>query len=75
MAEAVNSSTIELLSWISNRPRTYREAMEAWRSTCPRHSVWEDAFVDGLIEVVETEDSLDRCPVILTARGQAKLEG
>jgi len=49
--------------------------MEAWRSTCPRHSVWEDAFVDGLIEVVETEDSLDRCPVILTARGQAKLEG
>jgi len=23
------------------------KAMEAWRTTCPRHSVWEDALIDG----------------------------
>src|SRR5262245_30921641 len=28
--------TLELLRWIDSRPRTYAEAMEAWRSTCPR---------------------------------------
>ena len=59
--------TLELLSWISTRPRTYAEAMEAWRSTCPRHSVWEDALVDRLIEIVECGDTIDEGRVALTA--------
>jgi hypothetical protein len=71
--EIVDASMLELLTWISSRPRTYREAMEAWRSTCPRHSVWEDALLSGLIEVVEAGDILDRCQVALTERGRAKL--
>ena len=25
--------------------------MEAWRSSCPRHSVWEDAVDEGLVRV------------------------
>ena len=48
-----NPLTIEFLEWISRRPRTYAEAMEAWRTTCPRHSVWEDSAAGGLIEVVD----------------------
>lgn len=24
--------------------------MEAWRTHCPRLSIWEDACIDGLIE-------------------------
>jgi hypothetical protein len=63
----------EFLTWISERPRTYAEAMQAWRSTCPRHSTWEDALVDGWIEVVEGE-TMDQARVDLTARGRAKLE-
>ena len=74
MAEAVNSSTLELLAWIRSRPRTYAEAMQAWRSTCPPHSVWEDALADGLIEVIETGATLDDCRVTLTASGEALLE-
>lgn len=66
---------LELLTWISTRPRTYAEAMEAWRSTCPRHSVWEDALVERLIEVVECGDTIDEGQVALTARGRARLEG
>jgi hypothetical protein len=71
MREAVNSLTLELLTWISARPRSYVEAMEAWRSSCPRHSVWEDALVDGLIEVVECGETMEQSEVVVTLRGRA----
>jgi hypothetical protein len=75
MPEIANPLTMEFLTWISQRPRTYAEAMEAWRSTCPRHSVWEDALVEGLIEVVECGDTIDQGRVNLTERGRVRLEG
>ena len=40
--------------------------MEAWRSSCPRLSVWEDAIVDGLVRV---ENGNGRA-VVLTPRGR-----
>ncbi len=42
--------TLQLLEWIAERPRTYAEVIEAWRTTCPRLSIWEDACIDGLID-------------------------
>ena len=57
----------ELLTWISERPRTYEETMQAWRSNCPRHPAWEDACIDGLVEVTG-----DR--VALTSLGKAALD-
>ncbi len=59
---------IELLTWIASRPRTYPEAMEAWRSNCPRHPVWDDAVNDGLIMVEGRERR-----VTLTPKGRALL--
>lgn len=44
--------TRELLAWIAARPRTYEEAIEAWKTSCPRLSVWDDALVAGLVQVV-----------------------
>ena len=73
MAEAATASTIEFLTWVSLRPRTYAETMEAWRSTCPRLSVWEDALMNKLVEVVESADTMDHCQVVLTASGRATL--
>ncbi len=32
---------------IRNSKELRLKAMEAWRTTCPRHSVWEDALIDG----------------------------
>ncbi len=64
---------LELLEWISRRPRTYADAMDAWRTTCPRHSAWEDALLDGLIEVIESSDALPSL-VFVTSRGQALLQ-
>jgi hypothetical protein len=44
--------------------------MEAWHSTCPRLSVWEDAIVDGLVRL---DNDAGRA-VRLTPRGRAILE-
>ena len=41
--------TIQLLEWISERPRTYLETIDAWKSSCPRLTIWEDALADGLV--------------------------
>jgi hypothetical protein len=65
---ATAAPTLELLAWIAARPRTYAEAMEAWRSNCPRLSVWDDACSDGLVVA-------NGAGVALTARGRALLEG
>ena len=51
----MDASTIELLTWIAERPRTYTETMEAWHSHCPRLLVWEDALADGLVVVARRE--------------------
>ncbi|SPF56105.1 conserved hypothetical protein [Candidatus Sulfopaludibacter sp. SbA4] len=66
----MNPLTLELLTWIASRPRTYAETMEAWRTNCPRHPVWEDACIEGLVEVV---DSGPTSTVVLTPRGNAAL--
>jgi hypothetical protein len=70
VSEPVSLLMREFLSWISSRRRTYAETMEAWRSTCPRQTVWEDALTDGLIEV---GGILQDSEVILTPRGRAIL--
>lgn len=47
----MNALTLQFLEWVAQRPRTYAQAMDAWRSTCPRLTIWEDALNDGLIEM------------------------
>ncbi len=42
--------TLQFLAWVGERPRTYSQVMEAWRTSCPRMPVWEDAVDDGLVE-------------------------
>jgi hypothetical protein len=75
MPESISLLMVEFLTWISSCHRTYDEAAEAWRSTCPRHTVWEDAFIDGFIQVkVTAGDAPDRCEVTLTTRGRAMLD-
>ncbi len=63
---------LQFLSWISDRRRTYTEAMNAWQSTCPRHTIWEDAMIDGYIEIKRHETVQDP-EVTLTANGLALL--
>jgi hypothetical protein len=64
MSEPVGPLLLEFLAWVASRRRTYIEAMEAWRSTCPRHTVWEDAIIDGLMRV-DSRGSVQQSAVIL----------
>lgn len=64
--------TLQFLAWIAERPRTYAETMEAWRTSCPRLSVWEDANLAGLVRL--DGDESRRTLVRLTAAGEAALE-
>jgi hypothetical protein len=40
---------LDLVEWIAEKPRAYAEAMDAWRTSCPRLPIWEDATDLGFI--------------------------
>ncbi|HEY2660416.1 MAG TPA: hypothetical protein VGI79_11885 [Caulobacteraceae bacterium] len=73
---AIDALTLQLLDWIAARPRTYGETMEAWRTSCPRMPVWEDALSDGLVGVARCEGvGMNSAQVTITALGRAVLTG
>ena len=67
----VESLILDLLEWLAGRDRSYEEVMDAWRTSCPRLPVWEDANDRGL---VMRENLNGRCIVRITASGLALLE-
>jgi hypothetical protein len=69
MAEEPSLIMIQFLAWVADRPRNYAQTMEAWRSSCPRLSVWEDAIIEGLVRI----DGNANRTVRLTKRGAAVL--
>jgi hypothetical protein len=50
MTDGVGALVLDLLEWIGPAPRPYAEVMEAWRTSCPRLPIWEDANERGFIE-------------------------
>jgi hypothetical protein len=64
----VNALTIQFLGWVASRPRTRADVMDAWRSTCPMNSIWEDAVIEGLVTLDPAGN------VALTPMGQAALD-
>ena len=62
---------LQLLEWISSRPRSYAETMDAWRSNCPRLTIWEDALINGLVQV---KDGAHELMVSLTDLGRSTLD-
>ena len=40
---------LDLLEWLMVCDRTYKEVMDAWRTSCPQLPVWEDANDRGLV--------------------------
>jgi len=52
VTEVVEVLILDLLDWVATRERTYEDVMDAWRTSCPRLPVWEDANDRGLIEIV-----------------------
>jgi hypothetical protein len=68
---AAAALTLQFLDYIADG-RTYGETMEAWRSTCPRMPIWEDAVRHGLVRI-ENGGAMNASRIVLTARGTAHL--
>jgi hypothetical protein len=45
----VEDLILDLLQWLRNSERTYDEVMDAWRTSCPKLPVWEDAKDRGFV--------------------------
>ena len=43
--------TTQMLEWLDEQPRSYSETLDAWKTSCPRLSIWEDALADRLIRI------------------------
>jgi hypothetical protein len=67
----VESLILDLLEWLAKQDRSYEEVMEAWRTSCPKLPIWEDANDRGL---VRKEHVRGRCIVMVTSSGLAVLE-
>lgn len=63
----------QFLIWVSERPRTYADIMDAWRTSCPRLSAWEDATANGLVDLTRGEAGAHAAVAVLTDKGRAWL--
>jgi hypothetical protein len=61
---------LDLLEWLAKGDRSYEEVMGAWRTSCPRLPVWEDANDRGL---VATKHAGAQLTVSITPLGRALL--
>jgi len=43
------SLVFDLVEWVAKEPRTYAQVMDAWRTSCPRLTVWEEALERGYL--------------------------
>jgi D-3-phosphoglycerate dehydrogenase len=50
MSDTVENLLLDLLGWLGTSPRPYDEVLDAWRTSCPRLPVWEEANSRGFIE-------------------------
>ncbi len=73
MTETLDSLVFDLLEWIAREPRTYADVMDAWRTSCPRLTVWEDAVDRGYVTRKPNREG-GLLLVDLTPSGRAFLE-
>jgi len=71
MDSVVESLILDLLEWVTKEERTYEEVVDAWRTSCPKLPVWEDA-TDRRLVTVEVING--RHIVEATSSGKALLQ-
>jgi hypothetical protein len=49
MQDGLDPLVLDLVEWVSKAPRSYPELIDAWRTSCPRLTVWEDAVDRGFV--------------------------
>lgn len=49
MSNPIEALILDLVESLAPAPRPYAEVIEAWRTSCPRLTVWEEAVEQGLV--------------------------
>jgi hypothetical protein len=67
MSEA-DPLVLDFVEWIAREPRAYTEVVNAWKTSCPRLTIWEDAAEGGYV----ARESVPGCGLIVkvTADGE-----
>jgi hypothetical protein len=50
LADTLDPLVLDFVEWVAARPRQYSEAIDAWRTSCPRLTVWEEALDRGFVQ-------------------------
>jgi hypothetical protein len=50
MTHGPDALVLDFVEWIAAGPRRYGDVMEAWKTSCPRLTIWEDAIDQGLVQ-------------------------
>ena len=71
MAAPIDALILQFLAGGDSQTPTHAEVLDAWQSSCPRLSVWEDCMIQGLVAF----DGTRARHVVLTEAGRARLLG
>ena len=50
MTSTIDNLVLDLLEWVDMKERSYQDALDAWRTSCPKLPVWEEAIDRGLLK-------------------------
>ncbi len=67
----VDSLVLDLLEWIGPNSRPYGEVLDAWKTSCPRLPIWEEANDRGFLAV--SRETGRGALVAVTAAGREHL--
>ncbi len=67
MSEQIEPLVRDLVAWCATTPRAYSEVLDAWRTSCPRLMVWEEAVERRLVETRAGDRGLE---VHVTRKGR-----
>ena len=56
MSDTIEPLIVDLVAWVAKEERSYADVMEAWRTSCPRLPVWEEANARGFVMRVRAGD-------------------
>lgn len=69
MSAPIDALILQFLHWVDSETPTYAQVLDAWQSSCPRLSVWEDVQIAGLVAF----DGTRARHVVLTEAGRVRL--
>jgi hypothetical protein len=71
MADTLDPLILDLVEWCSKEPRTYFEVIDAWRTSCPRLTVWKEAIERGYLKRVPANGT--QAGIAVTPKGRVFL--